>query len=247
LQVKPQHVVLQHVWQSYPFSESISCAPVPRVGFQDVRGDVSSALRPRDRLVQCGLVWKIWAKAVRDRHCRPSSRWHRHASRFTDHNDLQLIEYWRQRTAGREETIDLVARLSVRVPRMLEAARITGDWSQIPAMLKEIAADAGTIHFLLPACQTLAGAGQWSLINPYIDILENRIGTAEALRIAAFTSYNSADPRRALALIDAYSEASGSPTMPLNLRRLHAESKQSIGDVAGALANCRVDIVEYLH
>ncbi|MBF0354923.1 MAG: hypothetical protein HQL43_06785 [Alphaproteobacteria bacterium] len=158
-----------------------------------------------------------------------------HANHFSDRNDLQFIEYWRQRIDERKESISKDTRLSVRGPHALEAARTTGNWSNIPALMEEIAACPETIYLLLPTCQALAQAGQWSLIQPYVDFLENRIATTESLRIAAFSSYNNDNPRKALALIDAYVKVCGSPSTPLDIRRLHAAAKQAIGDVAGAL------------
>lgn len=157
-----------------------------------------------------------------------------HARRFHRSGERALLDVWQGRLSADASATAESEPMSVRLGNELERARETGDWGPIGSFLAALDNEEYA-PLLMPACKALAVAGRWTDIVPCIDALEHRIGTAAALRLAAFAANNAGDPSKALALIKTYRQASASPSLPADLRRLRIVALQATGDVAGSL------------
>lgn len=158
-----------------------------------------------------------------------------HAERFQQPNDLALLAAWRRRCEAHDGSEPDDNAPHAAFGRALTLAQRTGDWQPVCAQLPRLVERDDCVALLLPACLSLAIADRWADIVPWIGTLADRIGTAEAVRIAAFAAGNSGDARQALALIDHYRVASGLDRLPVDLRRLRAAALLKSGDTAGGL------------
>ncbi len=203
--------------------------------------DVGATLRALEDLLDARrgeaphLVAAVLLLIVQNRLDKAKRLFGRHAARFETPDAATLLAYWRRRLASNEDHGLERELLPIRLGETLEQSRNTGDWRPVVALLEHLAAQRASLPLLLPACQALAASSRWTDIRPYIDTLASQVGTAEALRVAAFAALNTGDPSRALALIEAYPEASGAPSLPIDLKRLRIAALHATGDVAGAL------------
>lgn len=204
------------------------------------RLDRTASLQALDDRLKTGqadaahLAVAVWLHLTEGRPEEARRQLDCHSECFPQPNDRALLAVWRRRCEAHDDSApDDTPHAAL--DRALTLARRTGEWQTVCDQLPRVAERDDSVALLLPACLSLAAAGRWPEIVPWIEALAARIGTAEAVRVAAFAAGNSGDARLALELIDRYLPASGSDSLPVDLRRLRAAALQKIGDTAGGL------------
>ncbi|WP_137141147.1 hypothetical protein [Azospirillum brasilense] len=207
---------------------------------EDFVMDHTGALRALTNRLEGGrgeiahLVVAFWLHLAEGRTDEASRLLEEHARRFQRPGERALLDVWQRRLSADATAAAESEPMPVRLGSALEQARETGDWEPIAPLLAALD-DEEHAPLLMSACRALAAAGRWMDITPHIDALEHRIGTAAALRLAAFAANNTGAPSKALALIETYRRASASPSLPADLRRLRIVALQATGDVASGL------------
>lgn len=110
-----------------------------------------------------------------------------------------------------------------------------GGAQRLAAFLQERYARTGDARYLLERCQVLAAADDWRAVAEHADELVGQIATADAVRLAAYASFNARQYARSAALLDAQRQAFPGGTLPSELRRLRAAALQAAGQLPDAL------------
>jgi hypothetical protein len=82
----------------------------------------------------------------------------------------------------------------------------------------------------------LAQRSLWDLVVPFAVYLKQTVGTADAIRLAAFAYFNTNDPRTTLELLSEEVNAFPSGRLPPDLHRLRVQCLQQTGQVTTAIS-----------
>jgi len=92
---------------------------------------------------------------------------------------------------------------------------------RVTAVLADPQCEA-TDRFML--CLAAAARDQWQLVEPHVGPLVESIGTAEAVRLAAYTYHHTHQPDRVEALLNEHESRFADRHLPVDLRRLQVLS-----------------------
>jgi len=117
---------------------------------------------------------------------------------------------------------------------LVERANQSKDWKPLEVFFEEIATIKPTPAIFLRAAQMLASAGCWQTLRQFIDLILS-FGTAEAVRIAVYTAFNTQQPAFAIQLLDTHKSKFKDSQVPHELRTLEIEALAQSGNTREAL------------
>lgn len=135
-----------------------------------------------------------------------------------------------------DEANEMTPSPRVRAVGLEAAARASGNWTSLADHLERSFADTGDTRFMLDWCELMASLGNWAAVAQRIDWLTDAIGTADALRLAAYAAYHVRDFDRCTHLLDDHCAWFPGERLPRDLRRLRAVCQQERGMLTDAIA-----------
>ncbi len=108
-------------------------------------------------------------------------------------------------------------------------AEETDEWGRLVQHLEDSYEETGDPAFLAKCCEVMAQQQEWSYVADRAEELVEKIGTDEALRLAAIAANYSDRPRLCLRLLDQHRDLFVQRKLPDELRRIRALSLSAIG------------------
>lgn len=162
-----------------------------------------------------------------------------YADRFNTPRLQQAHEKWLADFSAREkfeasDCGDAALTVASKMSVLVERANQSKDWTPLEGFLEEIASLKPTPAILLRAAQMLASTGRWHALGKHLDLILS-FGTAEAVRIAVYTAFNTQQPASAIQLLDTHKSKFRDSKIPHELMALKAEALAQSGKTKEAL------------
>ncbi|QIN84408.1 hypothetical protein GBA63_18505 [Rubrobacter tropicus] len=158
-----------------------------------------------------------------------------------------LWTFWRAQAStlagDAEAAIGLLDRAGQDEDRLREArtlalralAEKTGDWESLIRHLETSYEETGDADFLAKYCELMAQRQHWSYVADRAEELVDKIGTDEAVRLAAIAAYLSDRFRLCIKLLDKHRNLFVQGKLPDELRRIRALSRSAVGTLPKAV------------
>lgn len=108
-------------------------------------------------------------------------------------------------------------------------AEKTNEWGRLVEHLEGSYEETGDPAFLAKCCEVMAQQQDWSYVADRAEELVEKIGTDEALRLAAIAAYHSDRFRLCLELLDEHRDLFVQRKLPDDLRRIRSLSQSALG------------------
>ncbi|MBK5274451.1 MAG: hypothetical protein JJE30_05305 [Desulfuromonadales bacterium] len=163
----------------------------------------------------------------------------RYADRFNTPKLQQSHATWLADFTAREKfeasnSGDAALTVASKMSVLVERANQSKDWTPLEGFLEEIASLKPTPAILLRAAQMLASTGRWHALGKHLDLILS-FGTAEAVRIAVYTAFNTQQLASAIQLLDTHKSKFRDSKIPHELMALKAEAFAQSGKTKEAL------------
>jgi hypothetical protein len=166
-------------------------------------------------------------------------------SAFSDHGDAALWRFWTSQIgflSGDFSSIPSVSTESdspglpdTQLMLLRLRARQTGDWDPLIVELRS-RSEGGSDEALNELCMVLGAHGRWKEAEPLAPKMAARIGTAEAVRLAAVILHNAGSFKACLELIENQRSAFPHSQLPSEMVRLSISAKRELGLLPSAIA-----------
>jgi hypothetical protein len=123
-------------------------------------------------------------------------------------------------------------------------AEKTGDYKPLIDYLEHSYQETRDPDFLINICQIMAHIKNWDYVADRGEELITSVQTGEALRIAAFASYNGGRLEKTLELLNRYQYLFPGNTLPAELSNLRVMCKQNLGIISEAIAEAERNALE---
>lgn len=158
-------------------------------------------------------------------------------SKFAAIQQLSIWQFWLsqiQALAGKPaaEPVQQLPR-NLRRLEIRAAARRTGEWSSLVALLEEDAAGEKLAKFEL--CALLATQGRWQDALQYADDLLESVHTTESLRLACSILFNTEQYSRCLETIEKHRSWFPQSKVPASFLQMKAAAERASGEIRSAI------------
>lgn len=123
-------------------------------------------------------------------------------------------------------------------------AEKTNEWGELVEHLEVSYEETGDPAFLAKCCEVMAQQQDWPYVADRAEELVEKIGTDEALRLAAIAAYYSDRSRLCLELLDEHRDFFGQHKLPDDLRRIRALSQSALGVLPQAIVEAEALVEE---
>lgn len=170
---------------------------------------------------------------------------------FDAQRQEETWKYWRVRTtivsgnhkAALASLNDIEATTGFREMKtiMLHAnAKRNNNWQPLIQHLETSYRETKNSIFLFECCNLKAQQKDWEYVAERAEELVKEIGTAEALRIAAISTYNKKRFQHCLELLDKHRELFGQQRLPSELRRIRVFCQRALGILSEAITEAEI-------
>jgi len=123
-----------------------------------------------------------------------------------------------------------------RLATLTAQSRSSGDWQTTFGFLDTSYAETHNPRFLLDGCELAAQIERWEYTADRAEQLVDGLQTEDALRLAAYATYNTQRYEVCLGLLDRYIKLCSRQMLPRDLRRARALCQQALGAFPSAVA-----------
>jgi len=113
-------------------------------------------------------------------------------------------------------------------------SRKSGDWGAYEATLRARLVSTKSVETLLEYCEFAAHRRNWSAVTALSAELVERIGTPDALCLAAIAAFNAGQPRECLKLIESHTDFFADESRGEELRRVSIACNRKLGQLMTA-------------
>jgi hypothetical protein len=125
---------------------------------------------------------------------------------------------------------------TIRTIALKEIARRSGEWYLYVAHLEACFEETQEGEFLFELCQLKEHLKDWSYVADRAEALIQHVGTAEALRLAAYAAWEARRPQQCLRLLNENHHFFPSQLLPVDLGRLRVLCQGRLGLLSQAVA-----------
>jgi hypothetical protein len=134
-----------------------------------------------------------------------------------------------------ERENDPATRRLIQCLALREISHRTGDWQPLVEHLQNTFEETGEVEFLFELCQLRFFLKEWETVAKQGGEFIELIGTADAVRLAAFAAWNAQQPKRCLRFLEENTSVFPGDRLPNDLRRLQSLCQANAGLLSQAV------------
>lgn len=171
--------------------------------------------------------------------------------KFEERGAASLWRYWNIKTLiATDQADDALAETTgyqgtpelryARVLALQHVAKQSRDWQPLADYLETSYCETGDPIFLLEICQVKERLHEWEFVADHAERLVSEVRTAEALSLAAFSTFNAGRYGACLELLHAHRTLLPKGSLTAELRRLRVSALQALGVVSEATSEAEL-------